>query len=442
MPSARLGRARHPGVRQLQRRFVITNTVALNGGDATILHAIVVLLRKRFGNDTTIDAFDANPEVAARHYAHIAFHPHVALADRKSKKPRGRFPRSLHRARMLIAAASPGGLAVRWIAPTHVQEAIDLYRKADVIVSTGGTYLAEQYDLWGRFLDFELVRVLGKPLVLYTQSITYFSNEGTRSQMARVLEQAKLVLLRGSESFTNVRRILGRELSTWHVQPDVVFALAMPERLQAAGTRIWPKESPKVLISVRSWSRFKDRTVEDGNRHYFESIRALVHALVRNHGARVTFVSTCQGIPEYSLNDSVVAHAIEQGLDEDVRGQVTVNDAYNSPEKLLELAGEADLVVSTRLHMAIIALVAGTPVLPISYEHKTQEVFGQLGQGAYVLDIADLTAAESLTMLGEFLEWLPGNRAQVFNAVDALRNEATKSMDMVAQLLEAEPRSS
>lgn len=36
------------------------------------------------------------------------------------------------------------------------------------------------------------------------------------------------------------------------------------------------------------------------------------------------------------------------------------------------------------MHMAILALTSGTPVFPITYEFKTQELFNRLGLGEWV----------------------------------------------------------
>ena len=51
----------------------------------------------------------------------------------------------------------------------------------------------------------------------------------------------------------------------------------------------------------------------------------------------------------------------------------------------MELAKGFDFVVATRMHMMILSLCVGTPVLPIAYEFKTKELAARLG-------IADVTA--------------------------------------------------
>src|SRR5262249_26086042 len=88
-------------------RVVITNVVALNGGDAAILLAAIQVLRAAFGADTQFVLFDSQPEVAERLYPELEFrelwHARATRrAGRFLRKPR----RAFHLGRMRLAAAS------------------------------------------------------------------------------------------------------------------------------------------------------------------------------------------------------------------------------------------------------------------------------------------------------------------------------------------------
>ena len=52
------------------------------------------------------------------------------------------------------------------------------YKTADLIVSSGGTYLVENYSLAARIFDYQLSLYLDRPLVFFTQSLGPFSNSG------------------------------------------------------------------------------------------------------------------------------------------------------------------------------------------------------------------------------------------------------------------------
>ena len=60
-------------------------------------------------------------------------------------------------------------------------------------------------------------------------------------------------------------------------------------------------------------------------------------------------------------------------------------------------------VVATRMHVAILALLMGVPVLPIAYEFKTSELFGKLGLGGLVQDIEAVTPWSLCAAFDHFL---------------------------------------
>src|SRR5690606_22599367 len=98
------------------------------------------------------------------------------------------------------------------------------------------------------------------------------------------------------------------------------------------------------------------------------AVGQLVEHLVRVRGAAVDFLSTCQGIPEYRFNDAAVALRIAATLPDDVQSAVRVIEEFHTPAQLISLYRDYDAVIATRMHVAILALAAGTPVLPIPYE--------------------------------------------------------------------------
>jgi colanic acid/amylovoran biosynthesis protein len=65
-----------------------------------------------------------------------------------------------------------------------------------------------------------------------------------------------------------------------------------------------------------------------------------------------------------------------------------------------------DFVISTRMHMAILSLCAGVPVLPISYEFKTTELYNGLSQSQWVTDISHIEPVSFTERVLEFTEHL------------------------------------
>ena len=83
----------------------------------------------------------------------------------------------------------------------------------------------------------------------------------------------------------------------------------------------------------------------------------------------------------------------------------------------MRLLAGFDLSVATRMHAGILALIAGTPVLPIAYEFKTHELFARLGMAEWVQDIESVTGASLRSALDGFVEALPSLEGPLFEGV-------------------------
>ena len=400
-------------------RIVVTNVVALNSGDAAILLGLLATLRKAFGAFELV-VLDQHAEVAGRLYPELRFEQ-IATRGRRS---------IARRISDRLIAAAPPLLRLR---PRYARNA-KLYAEADLIVSTGGTMLVEHYDLRDRFYQLELASRARKPLVLFTQSLGPFAKPLNIKWLRRLLPRCDLVLLRDQRSAEHLEAI-GARPKLAAVVADAAFALADPATLKQARERVFP-ERPKVAISVRRWKHYRSGSAGEKSGSYREAIAALVTALVNQRGADVTFLSTCQGVPEYGYDDSKAAHEIVDLLDADVRSNVTIDEQFRRPEQLLEDLAKFDLVVSTRMHMAILALCAGTPVFPIAYEFKTAELFANLGLRDRVVDIEDSHPQTLPRQVTSFIADLPDFRGRLMDAVIAQQESALGAVGRLRQIYE------
>jgi colanic acid/amylovoran biosynthesis protein len=152
-------------------------------------------------------------------------------------------------------------------------------------------------------------------------------------------------------------------------------------------------------------------------KRYRDALAALTEHLVEKYNAQVTFISTCQGMEEYWTNDARVAQTVVDVLPSKIRDSVSVNSEFHQPAVLANMLRDYDLVIATRMHMAILALGVGTPVLPIGYEFKMHELFEKLGQRRWVQDIESISAQTLVDTADAFLAALPDIREPLFNAV-------------------------
>uniref|UniRef100_B8HLM5 Polysaccharide pyruvyl transferase n=1 Tax=Cyanothece sp. (strain PCC 7425 / ATCC 29141) TaxID=395961 RepID=B8HLM5_CYAP4 len=418
-------------------KVVITNTVALNGGDAAILMAVMKLTQLAFGEQIQFSIYDSHPQIARTYYPQLQFRQLVyfqateTIANRYLRK----LLKPLNQGRFYVAVwCWQRGLT--WLSQGLLSaaelETVRDYATADLIVSTGGTYLVENYAIKPRLFDYWISLLLQKPLIFFTQSLGPFRQRSHRTALQEIFSRSQLVLLRDQLSRQYLKELQIPANKTC-VSADAVFAFADPTVLAAASRRPLPQaERLRVAISVRYWTHFKQDSPEVGMDRFRGAIAALCCYLVETHDAEVVFLSTCQGIPEYRYDDSQVGVVIAESLPAPVRQRVRVNRDFHSPEDMLKLLPEFDLTIATRMHMAILSLVAGVPVFPIAYEFKTQELFNRLGLGEWVQSI-DQMDESCVPILDQYLRALPQLRPALFEQVRQEHQVAIASAQLVQQ---------
>lgn len=372
----------------------------MNGGDAAIQIATQRILRAAFP-DVQIVFCDSGYPAVADYYPDFDIRPMVTSELARDLPVRAVYlvakGRWYFRARRVYLAALVAlARALRRTGlpmATRSMAALAPYFEADLVLSAGGTYLVSKYDISGRILEFQKDAACGLPLVLFTQSIEPFARDPFSPALAPYLRKARLVLVRHAESKANVVALSQRGDNV-AVVADSVFALWEPGPTSVADRRVRagrPAGDPlRIAVSVRHLGVFGARAPETGRAMYHDAVRAAVTWLVRDRGAAVTFLSTCQGIPEYWLDDSALAQDVADALPADVRAHVKVDRQFHAPGDLIERLKGFDGVIASRLHMAILSICANTPVLPISYERKFQETFDDLGLGEIVTDVGEI----------------------------------------------------
>jgi colanic acid/amylovoran biosynthesis protein len=404
------------------------NCVLSNTGDAAIFEAAVAVMRRAWGADTKFVAQDDHAQRVASLYPDVSVRSscYWNLAYTEWSGWRSRIERRLRFWRFSIGRwltrCGLDALAKGILSETEC-DYLAAYLNADVVVATGGTYLVEKYDLGQRIFDMQTALAMNRPLLFYTQSLGPFQLPANRRKLDRVFRAARLIMLRDPRSQTHIRD-LGVAADSLLVAPDAAFALADDDLVtRPIDPSPLAKARPQIALSVRRWDHFAEGSAQEGMQRYCEAFAALAVHLVKKYDADVNFLSTCQGAHGYH-DDSHVAAAICATLPDDIRDRVRVDGDFHTPGELRELLREFDWVVATRMHLAILTLGVGTPVLPIAYEFKATELFKSLHHELESPTIESVTP-ESLVKFFERSVEAYGGVAQSLNeAVDRCRQRA------------------
>ncbi len=337
--------------------FVINNTALRNNGDVALAAALTAALEQR-GHRVSLAT--AHPEFAVN----LQGISNICADVEGVRRPQFRRPIVAQLAALALLIAHPA------------------YRRCDVIVGAPGGYLNSHYgDLGWRLAIYRWAAKLGKKTAIYAQSV-----DSLLPADAAVLAQAShaldLLLVRDQASAREALEI-GVSPTRLLQAVDAIFLMDPRPSLDSVTSR-------SIVISVRDWPHGQ------GRRDDYLAMMARLATLSCEYGFHVRFLSTCQGIPSY-IDDSKVARAVVDRMPKRFAiNEVEVIDGAFSLSALREHISTAHVVIGTRLHMCLLALLASVPAFNISYEPKGRECYRYLGIPQASIDYyADSLKAES-----------------------------------------------
>jgi colanic acid/amylovoran biosynthesis protein len=372
-------------------RVLITNAYsARNRGDAAIVLGMVEALR-------ATDVFrDAELRISsADHVNDARWYPVATVPSFASLKSRVSGVEAVNQL-YFLAVLLPVSLVWAMVRrhagielplPRDMTRMVAAYSEADLVVAAGGGYLYTTSAVRGgvvlltQLMGFLFGVLLGKPVVLYAQSIGPFAAGWQAALVRWAVARVDLVEVREDVS----RRLLeGWSLPTPISSAcDAAFLLAAspPDGVSAP---LEPSHGPTVGMTVRRWFRRPERQAA-----YEGAMAAFVRWLVRDRGASVVLLPQVT-FAEGGDDDRVVARRVAgaSGLERGVR---IVDDELTAAE-VKWWCGRVDLFVGTRMHSNIFALSSGVPTVAVAYQPKTAGIMARLGLERWVVPIEDVTA--------------------------------------------------
>lgn len=276
--------------------------------------------------------------------------------------------------------------------PRHLREVAKIYEQSDLIVPVGGGYIRSRKGLLNR-LNIPLLLhpllfgyLLGKPTILYAQSVGPFQNIIEKKIVAYILRRMTLIMLRENASLKlleslGVTKNVSRAI-------DSGFLLKSKKRLNLHKLYHVPANKIIIGVTVRSW------LAHEAQLNYEKAVANSLDKLVKTSNAHVLFipqVTATKGDDDRQTNCRV------HDLMHYTKGSTLIEDTPNHHE-IKAIYDGLDILVGTRFHSVIFSLTSYVPVLAIEYEHKTSGIMHDLKLEGWVIKIEDATS-ENLTEL-------------------------------------------
>lgn len=296
-------------------------------------------------------------------------------------------------------------------------ETIRALRKADIIVSKGGhfyqnhasrntSFLKQALGTYNQFYTLLLALRMKKRVALISHSLGPF--EGSFARRVARNTFSRVDYLSAREEITKEILIeMGLKPEKIHVLSDLAFAM---KPLAGEGGAMFLKDlgltrKRYAVVTARQWD-FPLADKSKKKNHYEDYLEVLADAVdhLIDSGAvdEVALVVHNDGKHSDYEDDKPPIDFIAKHVNRKDKIKIIDSD-YSAPE-LACIYGNARIMIGTRLHSVIFALVAGAPSIAISYTHKGAGIMASLGFADYALNIDTLQSSELTKTIDKLIE--------------------------------------
>lgn len=299
-------------------------------------------------------------------------------------------------------------------------------RELDMLLISGSGQLD---DFWGGAWEqpFRLMawcaaaRRQHKPVAVFGVGVDQLLTRLGAAFCKRALVSAQLRVLRDAGSL-DVLRALGMRAAT-EICPDPAFHLRADDGPGASA----PVEPPFAVVSPiasQAWPAVGPEIYDA----YLGALAAAADELQRR-AIEVRFVCS-----QIRMDPPVIDRVKERMHTDPARTQIR---PVSTVDEYLREVGSARLVVGSRLHALILALVAGTPVVAISYARKVERQLQDIQLADFALDLRTIQVPALLATLDQTLSDEARLRRHILAMTTDFRRQLDVQFDRLAGLVPA-----
>jgi colanic acid/amylovoran biosynthesis protein len=305
---------------------------------------------------------------------------------------------------------------------------------SDIVISSPGGFL-QDYDIFSSLIPniFLLIsaKFLKKPIIIYAQSLGPFRRKMLRLFMRLILNRVEIIMLREEVSKHNLNETCISNSNVF-VTADATFSIEPPPYNQVLYRqkllRSFQGKAGDVLIglTVLGTTYFLNKRRHNLLKKYIMNLAVSIDLMITKLNANIVFVPQVW-LPSETMMMYMIKRLIKNG------SRVLVIDEDLPPEEVMKIIGCMDLLIGTRMHSNIFALIMNVPAIAIAYEHKTHGIMKMLNLGRWVISIEDINGYR----LASKIEELYKNRFKIKeNILDAIQKARTKSL-LSAKIIKA-----
>jgi polysaccharide pyruvyl transferase WcaK-like protein len=314
---------------------------------------------------------------------------------------------------------------------------LDSYRRlrdVDLLLVAGSQQLNDGYGgPWGfpftLYKWSRIARLTGTKVAILSVGAGPIDSSLSRFFFRRVLRMCSYRSYRDAISSRLVESI-GVE-SPNPVYPDLVYSLKLP------APRPIPTEAHAVIVGANPVPFFDGRYWPEPNpARYTDYVQKFANFAkwLDGNGYSVLF------FPTQARADVLTIEDIRAALNGSGKSpRMLEGIPIQNIEDLISEIARTDLVIANRYHGILLSLALNKPVLGVAYHEKSRALLEQVGQGNYVLNIADLRTEDLIEKFRAMHANSAAIKKQIAASMAPLREALEQQYDIVFGLIGVAP---
>ena len=274
--------------------------------------------------------------------------------------------------------------------PKKLAEVCRIYENSDLILPVGGGYLRSQKKGIGSLLNvgqllhpYLIASMLGKPTILYTQSVGPFASKPEKWLVKRVLNTCVTAAIIREEVSMKLLKRIGVTIPL-HRSVDSGFAFKPTTKYDLRRKLHIPPTQIIFGITARQWL---DETQQA---KYEQALAETIDYVITKYKAKVVLIP--QVTAEFHNDDDRIVHSRIASIVRHSDDVYALNNKLSHGE-VKAAYNSLDFLIGTRFHSVIFALTSNVPAIAIEYEHKTGGIMHDLDLDEWVIKMHDVNPA-------------------------------------------------
>jgi colanic acid/amylovoran biosynthesis protein len=315
-------------------------------------------------------------------------------------------------------------------------------RRADLVMACGGGYfystrLVPGLTFWQNYLHIRMAVLFKKKIIFFPQSYGPLTSLLSRHLLGRLFasDPVRAVFAREAISLAFADGILpaGTAPSKLHLCPDMALYYSPgPAPFSPISDRLSALPRPRLALALRDWDfpQQKSRSARNRKREaYLQTMIATCQILHQTDNASFFIFSQAQG-PSRVEDDRLISNHLYTRLCATIPPTHLLHietPVGISPDSIIPWLQQADMLITSRMHAAIFAFLAGIPAVVIGYQHKSLGILRILGLEECSISIEE-TQRESLlplceTVLQNRRDWVEKIRGTAAGVRESIERE-------------------